>query len=98
MADQFEGQWETLDNDSKKEVLGKLKGLEELMDYINLVREGYTRLLKVNGVKPDGTWEEKEPERLVTISEESEVKIKVIDIDTESEEDVVSPAPNHASP
>ena len=95
MADQFEGQWETLDNDNKKEVLGKLKGLEELRDYIDLVREGYTRLLKVNGVKEDGTWIEKEPERLVTISEEKEVKIKVID--TESDESV-SPSPNHASP
>tara|TARA_R110000744_G_scaffold319670_2_gene425958 strand:- start:427 stop:717 length:291 start_codon:yes stop_codon:yes gene_type:complete len=96
MADQFEGKWETLDNDSKKEVLGKLKGLEELMNYIDLVREGYTRLLKVNGVKPDGTWEDKEPERLVSIPEVKEVKIKVID--SESDEDVVSPSPNHASP
>ena len=95
MADQFEGKWETLDDDNKKEVLGKLKGLEELMNYIDLVREGYTRLLKVNGVKPDGTWEEKEPERLVTISEESEVKIKVIDSESD---DCLSPAPNHASP
>ena len=94
MADQFEGQWDTLDDDNKKEVLGKLKGLEELRDYIDLVREGYTRLLKVNGVKEDGTWVEKEPERLVTIAEETEVKIKVID----SDEDVVSPSPNHASP
>lgn len=92
MAEQFEGQWETLDNDNKKEVLGKLKGLEELMNYIDLVREGYTRLLKVNGVKPDGTWEEKEPERLVTIPEQ---KIKIIDSESD---DCVSPAPNHASP
>ena len=95
MADQFEGKWDTLDDDNKKEVLGKLKGLEELRDYIDLVREGYTRLLKVNGVKEDGTWEEKEPERLVTIPEVNEVKVKIIDSESD---DSISPAPNHASP
>ena len=109
MADQYDGQWETLDDDKKKEVLGKLKGLEELRDYIDLIRESYTRLLKVNGVKDDGTWVTKEPERLVDledIEEEVELQlnpnVKLIDenyrIIGDSDDERVSPGPNHASP
>lgn len=109
MADQYNGEWETLDDDKKKEVLGKLKGLEELRDYIDLIRESYTRLLKVNGVKDDGTWETKEPEKLVRledIEEEVELElnphVKVIDenyrIINDSDDEPISPAPNHASP
>lgn len=109
MADQYNGEWETLDDDKKKEVLGKLKGLEELRDYIDLIRESYTRLLKVNGVKDDGTWVTKEPERLVDledIEEEVELKlnpnVKLIDenyrIIGDSDDEPISPGPNHASP
>jgi len=110
MADLFKDDWERLDDDKKKEVLGKLKGLEELRDYIDLVRESYTRLLKVNGVKNDGTWVEKEPEHLIdlneleNISESPEISpnVKVIDenyrIINDSDDDPVSPGPNHASP
>ena len=105
MADQYDGQWEKLDNDKKKEILGKLKGLEELRDYIDLIRESYTRLLKVNGVNNDGTWIEKEPEKLIRledIEEQAEQSaplvedVKVIDFDTGSPPS--SPSPRHASP
>lgn len=110
MADQYDGEWETIDDDKKKEVLGKLKGLEELRDYIDLIRESYTRLLKVNGVKDDGTWETKEPERLVHLEdiEEEQIELKInpnvklIDenyrIIGDSDDEPISPAPNHASP
>lgn len=93
MADQFENQWEELNDGEKTETLGKLKALEDLQNYIDLVREGYTRLLKINGVKEDGTWEDKAPENLVTFDT---TKYKIID-DSDSD-GRVSPSPNHASP
>ena len=93
MADQFENQWETLNDGEKTQTLGKLKALEELQNYIDLIREGYTRLLKINGVKEDGTWEDKEPENLVKFDT---TKYKIIDND--SDDASISPSPNHASP
>ena len=92
MAEQFEGQWDTLNSDEKKETLGKLKALEDLQNYIDLIREGYTRLLKVNGVNDDGTFEEKDPENLVTFDT---TKYKIIDNDSDTS---ISPSPHHASP
>ena len=92
MADQFEGQWDTLNSDEKKETLGKLKALEDLQNYIDLIREGYTRLLKVNGVNDDGTFEEKDPENLVKFDT---TKHKIIDNDSDTS---ISPSPHHASP
>ena len=43
--------WETLDTDGEKIVFGRLKALEELSLYIDLMRESLTRLLVVNGAK-----------------------------------------------
>ena len=42
-----------LDDDKKKEVMGRLKALEDLSYYIDTIRECYTRELVVNGVKSD---------------------------------------------
>ena len=70
MADQFT--WDTLETDDKREALGRLKQLEDIQGYLDLLREGYTRLLKVNGVSDEGEIIEKKPERLLTkIQEES---------------------------
>ena len=41
------------DEDTKKVVLGRLKALEDLSVYINLIRESYTRELYVNGVEDE---------------------------------------------
>ena len=70
MADQFT--WDTLETNEKREALGRLKQLEDIQGYLDLLREGYTRLLKVNGVSDEGEIIEKKPERLLTkIQEES---------------------------
>ena len=42
-----------LNDDQKKEVLGRLKALEELSTYIDVIRESYTRELVVNGVQDE---------------------------------------------
>ena len=41
----------TLNNDEKREHLGRLKALEELSTYINIIRESLSRELVVNGVQ-----------------------------------------------
>ena len=40
-----------LDNDKKIEYMGRLKALEELSTYVDIIRESLTRELVVNGVK-----------------------------------------------
>jgi len=40
-----------LDNDKKIEYIGRLKSLEELYTYVDIIRESLTRELVVNGVK-----------------------------------------------
>ena len=42
-----------LNDDQKKEVMGRLKALEELSTYIDVIRESYTRELVVNGVQDE---------------------------------------------
>ena len=39
--------------DQKKEVMGRLKALEELTNYVNVIRESYTRELVVNGINSE---------------------------------------------
>ena len=74
MASQFT--WDTLDTDEKRETLGRLKELESLQSYIDLLREGYTRLLKVNNVDDDGTIKEVKTENLINFNEK---KLEIID-------------------
>jgi len=74
MASQFT--WDTLDTDEKRETLGRLKELESLQSYIDLLREGYTRLLKVNNVDDDGTIKEVKTETLINFNES---KLEIID-------------------
>jgi len=74
MASQFT--WDTLDTDEKRETLGRLKELESLQSYIDLLREGYTRLLKVNNVDDDGTIKEVKTENLINFNE---TKLEIID-------------------
>ena len=42
-----------LNEDQKIEVMGRLKALEELSTYIDVIRESYTRELVVNGVQDE---------------------------------------------
>ena len=54
-----------LDNDKKIEYMGRLKALEELSTYVDIIRESLTRELVVNGVKSfDDIIENKLPEDL----------------------------------
>ena len=58
--DRYDKDWQkTLSNDDKLKILGKLDILEDLSNYLDCLREGYTRTLKINNVSDDG--EIKEP-------------------------------------
>ena len=39
--------------DQKKEVMGRLKALDELSLYVDIIRESYTRELVVNGINSE---------------------------------------------
>ena len=39
--------------DQKKEVMGRLKALEDLVNYVDVIRESYTRELVVNGINSE---------------------------------------------
>ena len=43
-----------LTDEKKKSMLAKLEMLEDLANYIDCLREGYTRTLKINNVDNDG--------------------------------------------
>jgi hypothetical protein len=53
--DEYEKEWETsLSDDDKVKMLAKLDMLEDLAVYIDCLREGYTRTLKINNVDNEG--------------------------------------------
>tara|TARA_R110000787_G_scaffold197576_2_gene308844 strand:- start:177 stop:395 length:219 start_codon:yes stop_codon:yes gene_type:complete len=43
-------------------IYGKLLALEELVDYLNVLRESYTKTLEINGCDQMGNWKEKRME------------------------------------
>jgi hypothetical protein len=52
---EYDKEWETgLSDDDKVKMLAKLDMLEDLAVYIDCLREGYTRTLKINNVGDDG--------------------------------------------
>jgi predicted AAA+ superfamily ATPase len=58
--------FETLNKMEAKEILGRLKQLQELEDYFKNLREAGTRLLLVNGCDPEtGEWKEKSIETFI---------------------------------
>ena len=61
--DKYHDDWEfDLNKDDKVKMLAKLDMLQDLANYIDLLREGYTRTLKMNNVEDDGTIKEKKVE------------------------------------
>ncbi len=62
--DLYYDKWEkSLDEPEKIKMLARLDMLEDLQNYITLLREGYTRTLKINNVEDDGTIKEVEVEK-----------------------------------
>ena len=57
--DRYFDDWEkNMNVDDKVKMLAKLDMLEDLANYIDMLREGYTRTLKINHVEDDGTIKE----------------------------------------
>ena len=83
--DKYSDEWERdLEEPAKIKMLAKLDMLEDLSNYIDCLREGYTRTLKLNNVSDE------EPVENVS----GVVKI----IDTSESDTSISPSPCHASP
>ena len=76
--DLFENEWvNNLSNHEGEKILARLEQLKDLSNYIDCLREGYTRTLKINGYNNDGV-KIKKKEELPTIPEKDEIDIKNI--------------------
>ena len=76
--DLFENEWvNNLSNHEGEKILARLEQLKDLSNYIDCLREGYTRTLKINGYNNDGV-KTKIKEELPTIPEKDEIDIKNI--------------------
>ena len=61
--DKYHDDWEMdLTKDDKVKMLARLDMLEDIANYVDLLREGYTRTLKMNQVDDDGEIKEKKIE------------------------------------
>ena len=91
--DQYSDDWETdLSKDDKIKMLAKLDMLSDLANYIDLLREGFTRTLKMNNVSDDGEIKEKKIEHfpISTISlEKPEDSVSVV-IESDAESTISS--------
>tara|TARA_R110000765_G_scaffold273032_1_gene371703 strand:+ start:223 stop:477 length:255 start_codon:yes stop_codon:yes gene_type:complete len=77
--DLFENEWvNNLSNHEGEKILARLEQLKDLSNYIDCLREGYTRTLKINGYNNDGVKIPKIKEELPTIPEKDEIDIKNI--------------------
>ena len=79
--DLFENEWvNNLSNHEGEKILARLEQLKDLSNYIDCLREGYTRTLKINGYNNDGVRAAKTKikEELPTIPEKDEIDIKNI--------------------
>jgi hypothetical protein len=52
---EYESKWDMkMSNDDVEKIQGKLSLLEEMVEYMNVMRQSYTRLLMINGVAESG--------------------------------------------
>jgi hypothetical protein len=86
-----ENKYPTLNDDAKKEHLGRLKALGDLSCYIDMIRESLTRELVVNGVKePDDVYKRLEEDIQQDLEAQAERDIAELnknDSNNESSED-----------
>ena len=91
--DKYHDDWDfDLTKDDKVKMLARLDMLEDIANYVDLLREGYTRTLKMNNVDDDGIIKEKKIEHfpISTISlEKPEDSVSVV-IESDDESTISS--------
>tara|TARA_R110000851_G_scaffold129149_1_gene261786 strand:+ start:406 stop:705 length:300 start_codon:yes stop_codon:yes gene_type:complete len=91
--DKYSDDWEMdLTKDDKVKMLARLDMLEDIANYVDLLREGYTRTLKMNQVDDDGEIKEKKIEHFpiasISLGEQKDAITVVIDDETCSSKSV----------
>jgi hypothetical protein len=80
--DKYTDEWErNLEEPDKLKMLARLDMLEDLSNYIDCLREGYTRTLKINNVSHKNEETEEEIKPLVKVIDEN---YRIIDSDSSS--------------
>lgn len=76
--DLYENEWQhNLSDEEGEKILARLEQLKDLSNYIDCLREGYTRTLKINGYDNEGVKKEKKvltPIPEIELPQEIEIK------------------------